>query len=60
MLQPAQKPYAFNDNLRLFAEVKNIFNADGAVAFYPGATTAADTSVLLQPRTFRIGLSRRF
>lgn len=56
----AKASYAFNDNLRLFAEVKNIFEADGAVAFYPGATTATDTAVLLQPRIFRVGLSARF
>lgn len=46
--------------IRLFGEVSNIFDDDTAVAFYPGSTTAADTAVLQQPRTFRVGLSASF
>lgn len=55
----AEMGYAFG-NIRIFGEIKNIFDADTAVAFYPGSTEATDTAVLLQPRTFRLGVSARF
>ncbi len=55
----AHVSYQFN-NIRVFGEVKNLFNSDSAVAFYPGATTADDTAVLLQPLTFRIGTGIEF
>ena len=55
----AEMGYAFG-SFRIFGEIRNIFDTDTAVAYYPGTTEAADTAVLLQPRTFRIGISARF
>lgn len=55
----AEIGYSFG-NIRVFGEVKNLFDANDAVAFYPGATEAADTAVLLQPRSFRVGATVRF
>lgn len=55
----AEVGYTFG-TFRVFGEIENIFDADTAVGFYPGATTEADTAVLLQPRTFRVGVSARF
>lgn len=47
-------------NLRFFGEVQNIFDTDKPVAFYPGATSATDTAVFTQPRTFRVGMGVKF
>jgi len=55
----AEMGYAFG-NIRIFGEIKNIFDADTAVAYHPGSTQATDNAVLLQPRTFRLGVSARF
>ncbi|WP_176695500.1 TonB-dependent receptor [Phaeobacter sp. B1627] len=48
------------DKVRFFAEVKNLFDNQDAIAIYPGATASADSAVLRQPRALRIGLSRSF
>lgn len=55
----AELGYNFG-NMRVFGEVKNLFDANDAVAFYPGTTEAADTAVLLEPLSFRVGASIRF
>jgi len=46
--------------VRIFGEVKNLLDADDPVALYPGATPAADTAVLLRPRSLWLGASIRF
>lgn len=52
---------AYEQNgIALFAEVENLFDDDTAIARYPGASAAADTAVLQQPRTVRFGLTSRF
>lgn len=55
----AQLGYDFG-NVRLFSEVKNIFDTKQPVALYPGKTSAADTAVLNQPRTFQVGMGIKF
>jgi outer membrane receptor protein involved in Fe transport len=55
----AQAGYEFG-NMRIFGEVQNIFNTDTPIAFYPGATSATDTAVFTQPRTFRVGVGMKF
>ncbi|MBU2892318.1 TonB-dependent receptor [Colwellia sp. D2M02] len=55
-------------SIRLFAHVKNIFDTDKPVARYPGtaprdsnqSNSAFDTAVLLQPRTFLIGVQLQY
>ncbi|WP_343561575.1 TonB-dependent receptor [Kiloniella sp. b19] len=47
-------------NIRFFGEVNNILDTDSPVTRYPGATSAADTAVLQQPRSFRVGMGVRF
>lgn len=54
--------------IRLFGSVKNLFDNDAAVARYPGVSPAGgsgvdsdyDSAVLLQPRTFLIGIQAGF
>lgn len=59
MVADARLGYDFG-SIHVFGEVKNIFDTDKAVAFYPGATSDADTAVLIQPRSFRFGMGARF
>lgn len=55
----AQLSYNFS-HYRVFASVRNLFDADDAISRYPGATPAADTAVLLSPRTYMLGLQVTF
>ncbi|WP_420548732.1 TonB-dependent receptor [Curvivirga sp.] len=48
-------------NFKFFGEVNNIFDTDEAVAKYPNATSSAsDTAVLEQPRSYKVGLKVAF
>lgn len=62
----AQAGYDFG-NIRIFANIKNMFDNETSVARYPGFNTAIgeddaslDTAVLLQPRTYTVGLQLDF
>jgi outer membrane receptor protein involved in Fe transport len=59
VIADANASYDFG-NMRLFAEVKNIFDNQDAVAIYPGATSSADSAVLQQERMFNFGLEAKF
>ncbi|WP_239024054.1 TonB-dependent receptor [Paraglaciecola marina] len=56
------------DKYRVFAVVKNLFDTDKAVAKYSGTASADseltdsdfDTAVLLQPRTFQLGVELKY
>lgn len=47
-------------DLRIFAFVHNIFDADEPIYLQPGSTPADDSAMLLQPRTVGVGLELRF
>jgi outer membrane receptor protein involved in Fe transport len=56
----AQVGYNFNENLRLFAFVNNIFDSDEPLRISPGATAADDVASIQHPRTFGIGIQGWF
>lgn len=56
VVSDARLAYRLGD-WRVYANVKNLFDSEDAVARYPHSTDSAlDTAVLLQPRTFLIGV----
>lgn len=56
------------EHMRVYASIKNITDEESTVALYPGkapegselADNAFDNAVLIQPRTFVVGLEARF
>jgi outer membrane receptor protein involved in Fe transport len=55
----AQLGYNF-ENARIFADVKNLFDATEPVLLAPGATAAADVANLTDPRTITVGVDFTF
>ncbi len=48
-------------NLQLFGEVSNIFDTQAFISRYPNESSSAlDTAVLIQPRTFKFGATVKF
>lgn len=56
----AQAGYRWNENLRGFAFVTNIFDSGDELLLEPGATLADDAASILRPRTFGVGLQVNF
>ena len=56
----AQAGYRWNENLRGFAFVTNIFDSSDELLLEPGATLANDAASILRPRTFGVGLQVNF
>ncbi len=56
----AQAGYRWNENLRGFAFVTNIFDSSDELLLEPGATPADDVASILRPRTFGVGLQVNF
>jgi iron complex outermembrane recepter protein len=63
----AQVSYDFG-SFELFSSVRNLLNADDPIALYPGVApggsgqpdSAFDSAVLLQPRTFLVGIKAKY
>lgn len=55
----AQVSYDF-EVARLFLASRNLFDSHAPIAIIPGATPAADYATLVQPRTFTVGIEKKF
>lgn len=59
MIADAKVSYDF-EYIRIFGSIKNIGNVDEAVARYPNSVADMSTAVLVQPRSFLVGIEARF
>lgn len=56
----AQVSYEFSSIGRLLVAGRNLFNSRAPISILPGATPALDTAQLTQPRTFTVGIEKKF
>ena len=55
----AQAAYAF-EKVRVFASLENLFDQGKPISLFRGATFADDQAMLLQPRSYKVGVSIDF